>query len=336
MASARATLRQLADELASVPIVITGGTGFVGLALVDAVMRARRAPLYVLDLHPLKPELVRHLPHHEAYFQRIDLTDRAAVSELARSLPERFALVHAASLVSTRSALEQAALRELDVSAAMVLSMLDAFGSRIAAACFISSFEVYGKLDPLTIEERHPSEPTRVYGIGKLIAEALFESGGRTHGFPVSMLRLSHVYGRFEHITSATHELRAGRAIPSFLRNAMHERPILLNGDGGDLRDYVHVDDVAQAMLRALLGANRGAYLIASGQSVSMREVAQTCVRACQSSSAIQQQPRKGERADFKVSIDKARKELGYVPLVSLDEGLLDEARVMKQVGLHV
>src|SRR5262245_39702131 len=99
-------LTQLAEQLASVPIVITGGTGFVGLALVAAALRARKAPLHVLDLHPLKRELAQQLPQHEACFAPVDLTDQAAVSALARVLPDRFALVHAASLISTRARFE--------------------------------------------------------------------------------------------------------------------------------------------------------------------------------------------------------------------------------------
>jgi UDP-glucose 4-epimerase len=338
MQRARSTLAALAAELADVPVVLTGGNGFVGLALVDALLLARRAPLHVLDLHPLKPALAAHVDRSGATFHGhcVDLTDVAAVRELAGALPQRFALVHAASLVSTRQALDLAAVRELDVSAAMITSMIDAFASRIAALCFISSIDVYGNPKGPAFEEHSAYAPSRVYGVGKVIAEALLQSGSRTLGFPLCSLQLGHVYGRFEHISSPTHEVRAGRAIPAFLRNALQDRAITLNGQGEDLRDYVHVDDVAQAMLRALLRASTGTYLIASGQSVSMREVAETCVRVCESKSEIQFRPRSGERIDYAIAIDAARNALDYEPLVPLAAGLADEAALMRRVGMHV
>lgn len=338
MQRARAALAQLAADLADVPVVLTGGNGFVGIALVDALRLARRAPLHVLDLHPLKPELAAHVDRGGAsfHFHRADLTDPASVHALTRELPKRFALVHSASLVSTRQAIDSDAVRELDVSAAMASTLLDTFATRIAALCFISSIDVYGKLERLPLDESSAYAPNRIYGVGKVVAEALLRSGARTLGFPLCSLQLGHVYGRFEHISSATHEVRAGRAIPAFLRNAMQGRPITLNGQGEDLRDYVHVDDVAQAMLRSLLQASDGTYLIASGRSVTMREVAETCVRVCEGTSEIQLRPRSGERVDYAIAIDAARRALGYEPLVPLEAGLAEEAAVMREVGLHV
>lgn len=330
-----AQLRELARKLASVPLVVTGGGGFLGLSL---LMELEQAGIScdVLELHAPKPEIVAQVKLERARFHSVDLTKKEELLRIAPLLPQRFVLLHMASLVSTRSEIDDAAVRQIDCEAAMANNLVEVFDRRIAYLCFTSSIEAFGPLVRLPADEDHPEHPDRIYGLNKLLVEQLFLAASRRLGFHVSNLRVGHVYGPLEHITSKTHEARAKRVIPSFLRAALEGKPITIVGDGSDLRDYVHSSDVVQAVFRAVLQNAHGTFIIAAGQSVSIREVAELAKGMAGTSVELTFRPRQGGGLNYRFSIDKARRELGFEPQVTLADGLTDEAAWMQRVGLYV
>ncbi|MBZ0251724.1 MAG: NAD-dependent epimerase/dehydratase family protein, partial [Candidatus Methylomirabilis sp.] len=181
-----------------------------------------------------------------------------------------------------------------------------------------------------------PFHPDRMYGVGKLLAEGLFQAAGRELGFRVGALRIGHVFGPFEHVASVTHEARADRLIPMLIRRCLADEPVTLFGSGDDLRDYVHSFDVAQAVLLAILRAADGEYLIGSGRSVAIREVFEAVSSAVGRRPEVDLRPRNGPKLDYRIDIEAARRTLGFEPLVSLAKGLAHELEWMRRTGVHV
>jgi UDP-glucose 4-epimerase len=326
----------LAQEFKDVPIVITGGSGFLGLSLVKLLLEAKADSVFVLDRRIPKPEIQKYLDWNSIRFLQVDLTDRAAMRALTVELPPRFVLVHAASLISTQLELDQSAVQEIDVAAQMVLNLIESLGPALASVTFISSVEVFGTPTNLLVTDEHALILDSIYGVGKLVSEDLLQSGARELGFPLAILRVSHIYGPLEHMFSETHEVRSRRAIPNFLRRILSGQTITLVGEGEDMRDYVHAYDVAQAVWKTILTKANGSYIVAAGQSRPMIEVVRAAAEACGKTVEIQFQPRKAERKDYVFSIEKAKRELGYIPTVDFVSGLKDEAYWMERVGLDV
>ena len=329
------TTEELARSLRDVPLVITGAHGFVGLGLLLTLVRAGARP-FVLDLAPLKPELARPLALPDVPTFAVDLTDLEALKRVAEQLPPRFVLVHMAALVGTSAALDDAGVRELSTSMSMTLNLLEACGKQIAYLCFVSSIDVFGSPQTLPVTEDHPEHPDRIYGLGKLLAEQAFRAAGATSGFGVSLLRVAHVFGPFEHVGSSTHPGRATRLLPNVLRACLTDKPVTLYGAGEDLRDYVHSYDVAQAVCRAILREAEGTFIVASGRSVTVRQLVETAAQALGVTLKLELKPRSGATLNYRFAIDRARRELGFEPQVDLAAGLVEEAQWMREVGMYV
>ncbi len=324
--------RALAVELARVPLVVTGGSGFVGLALL-AILGEAGVAVDVLDL--ATPERV--LPHFEPLrlhrYHCVDLTSGEQLDRAGASLPERLALIHLASSISTNRALDASGVRELEIQLSTAHRLLEAFHGRLAAIVFGSSISVFGPLKNVRCDEFTPARPDEIYGLGKLAAEEVFNAYGRKLRIPVASLRISHVFGPFEHLESATHPGRARRAVPNFLRAALRSEAIMIKGDGADLRDFVHGYDVAQAILRALLCAASGAYVIANGESVTIRRLAETVASLVTPPVAVHIGVSSAARRDYAFSVSRAIADIGYAPTVSLRNGLREELEWMRTVG---
>lgn len=318
----------LARRLQGVPLVVTGGSGFVGLGILAALSEVGiRAQ--VLDRVP--PPAGVPFEHD---FLPVDLTDRAALLELRAQLPPRFVLVHTVARITTGELLDAEGVRELGQAYDLTATLLEVMGDRLAMIVFLSSVDVYGSTGEV-LSERLPYAPERVYGLGKWLAEELLAHFGRQRGIPVTSLQLSHVYGPFEHLRSGTHEARAGRLIPNVLRCCLEGRPLGLFGDGSELRNFVHTRDVAQAVVRAILAATSVRCLIASQSSCSVLAIVKAAQEATGRTLAVEFKPRTRPAVDYRVEIGQARRTLGYRPTVELVAGLREEAEWMTRVGLY-
>ncbi len=267
------------------------------------------------------------------HFLAVDLTDKAALLAVSAQLPERFVLIHMAARVSTHSSIDARGVDEINGAVTMTLNLINVLAGRIAYLCFISSVDVFGNPGGQMVEESHPVNSERVYGAAKLMSEHMFLVASQRYGFGLSILRVGHVYGPFEHVASVTHEGRGRRMIPSFIRSCLEHKPMIIFGDGQDLRDYVHSYDVAQAILRAVVGGAEGLFIIASGKSYSVIQIAEMIRKVTGCEQELEMRPRMVPRFDYRFSIAKAQNVLGYVPTVKMIDGLADEVLWTKRVA---
>jgi UDP-glucose 4-epimerase len=178
---------------------------------------------------------------------------------------------------------------------------------------------VYGIPRHLPISETHPTDPICSYGIVKLATEkylALFE---RLHGIRYVALRLSNPYGEGQY------PFRSFGAVASFLGAFAQKRPIEIWGAGNTIRDFLYIDDAVTAILRA--SAYRGparVFNIGSSVGTSIRELLQLVRRTTgQETQVIYKPPRAADVPEVVLDIALAQRELAWLPMVTLEEGVL-------------
>jgi UDP-glucose 4-epimerase len=228
---------------------------------------------------------------------------------------------HHAAMVSVEESIQKPRACQA-INASGTLGLLDHARMEDARVIVPSSAAIYGSPDEVPIPETAPKRPTSPYGITKLAADFHARRYADLYDLPTVVLRYFNVYGP-----------RQGRGAYSgviniFLEQAQSGDPITVEGDGTQTRDFVHVDDVVQANLRAAQTDHVGeAFNIGTGHALSIRELAET-VREVTGADAdvVHEDARTGDIEASRAAIEKARHRLGYEPAVSLRDGLASVA----------
>lgn len=183
---------------------------------------------------------------------------------------------------------------------------------------YMSSESVYGVIpaerQPIT-EDVLPN-PTNVYAVSKLCAESIVRAYAAQYELPAVVLRSTTMYGEAS---------RSKQVIPIFIRQALANEPITVEGDGSQTRDFNYVGNVVSAIRAAIRHPHvTGTYNIGSGVEVSIRQVAETIVQLTGSQSEVKFGPwRPGEKGvKLNISTERARRDFGYVPEFTMNEGL--------------
>jgi UDP-glucose 4-epimerase len=178
---------------------------------------------------------------------------------------------------------------------------------------FASSCSVYGSKGPLPWREENLPNPENFYSISKLSGELMFDA--RSADLPLTILRINAPYG-----------FPVGRktVVNVFMECALDGEDLILLGTGRRTQDFLYVRDVALAFWLAHSKGKCGTFNIASGRTVTMRQLAEMIVDCTHSSSKIVRSGKPDPQEEMKVAVDvsKARKELGFKPRYDLAKGL--------------
>ncbi|MGH6657040.1 MAG: dTDP-glucose 4,6-dehydratase, partial [Actinocrinis sp.] len=180
----------------------------------------------------------------------------------------------------------------------------------------VSTDEVYGSIDEGSWTETWPLEPNSPYSAAKAGSDLLALAAHRTHGLDVVVTRCSNNYGHF-HFPE--------KMIPLFVTNLLDGGRVPLYGDGGNVRDWLHVSDHVRGIHLALTKGRAGeVYNIGGGVELSNKELTQRLLEACGADwgSVDNVSDRKGHDRRYSLDITKISTELGYAPRVPFDEGL--------------
>lgn len=270
-------------------VLVTGGKGFIG----QAVVRALLADGHQVDVLSRTPDRGR-LPE-PATVLVADITDRDEMRKAVGTTPYQ-GVVHLAALTNARESFEQP-VRYYDVNVGGTANLLDALaasGSESPRFVLASTNNVYGTRDGSLSEdlELHPESP---YAASKVAAEQLVTYQAATGALAATVLRLFNVAGAIDGITDTD----TRRLIPGVLAVAAGERPTFaVNGDGGAVREYTHVRDAAAAVATALAGGEPGktrCYNVGTGRGVSVLDVIRAAERVTGRTIPVEHRPARPE-----------------------------------------
>jgi UDP-glucose 4-epimerase len=299
------------SELANRTVLVTGGAGFVGSHLVDALVPAN--DVRVLD--DLSAGRRANLPD-EAGLVEADVRDADALADAAADVDVVF---HQAAIVSVTESVEDPTGSHA-VNSTATLSVLEAARRADARVVLASSCAVYGHPDAVPIPETAPAAPTSPYGLQKYTLDAYARLYHDLYGLETVPLRYFNVYGPRQRGGDYAGVIRA------FLSQARAGGPMTIHGDGEQTRDFVHVSDVVRANLLAATTEDVGrAYNVGTGDAVTVRRLADLVRDAVGSDAAVVHEPeRPGDIRRSEADLTRAREGLGYEPTVTLREGLAD------------
>ncbi|NGM71228.1 NAD-dependent epimerase/dehydratase family protein [Natronolimnobius sp. AArcel1] len=289
-------------------VLVTGGAGFIGSHLVETL--APHNEVRVLDNFSTGDQ--SYLPEDVTVVEG-DISDPIALQQAARGADIIF---HQAAMVSVgQSVAAPRASNETNLEASLlVLEQARQEDARVVAA---SSAAVYGHPDELPVPETASTEPTSPYGIQKLALDQYVRRYEELYDLETVALRYFNVYGPRQ-------QGPYSGVISTFLEQARAGEAITVEGDGEQTRDFVHVDDVVRANLRAATTDSVGeAYNIGTGERISIRELAETIRDATDSQSpVIHKDPRPGDIRHSGADVSKADSELGFDARISLESGI--------------
>lgn len=293
------------------PVLITGGAGFIGSNLADAVIARGRACHVVDNLHNGRRENVPD----GASFHQIDIRD---VDDLAKVVEESGArtIFHLAAQADVRVAVDRPTF-DADVNILGTIAVLEAARRHDCAVLFASTGGAgYGEYDGLAVPSPETAEtrPLSPYGASKMAAEGYLGMYGRLHGLKTLSLRLGNVYGPRQDPHG-----EAG-VVAIFCGKLLDGEPPRVFGDGLQTRDYVYVGDVVDAFLA-------GEERMPSGETINIgcsEEVTVIdLVDGLRAGEPVFEPARAGELQRSALANDKAAQLLDWQPETALGDGLM-------------
>lgn len=294
--------------------LVTGGAGFIGRALCGALLRAGHEVSVLDDMSSVNAQPV--LPG--VRLVRGDICDPIALRQSLTGVAGVFHLAAVSSVVACAGAPEQAARTNLGGTEAVIAA------AGHLPLVFTSSAAVYGEAGAIPVTEDLTPQPISAYAEQKLAAETALADLGR-HG-RVMVLRPFNVFGPGQSTRSAY-----GGVLTLFAERALAGRALRVDGDGGQLRDFIHVQDVALGLIAAMDQCrNAPAPLydrlnLCSGQGVRILDLARMVQRLAGSDLPLSFGPaRPGDIRHSLGDPGRAARRLGFRPQIGLEDGLRD------------
>lgn len=308
--------------------LVTGGAGFLGSHLCEALLGRGHRVICVDNLETGSLANIAHIREQQFVFKQADIVDPYFVDE-----PIDF-VYHLASPASPIDYL-RLPLHTLKVGSQGTHNSLGLAKAHRARFLIASTSEVYGdpQVHPQTEDywgHVNPIGPRGVYDEAKRYAEALTMAYHRQQGVDTAIIRIFNTYG-------ARMRPHDGRAIPTFMRQALTGRPITVFGDGSQTRSFCYVDDLIAGMIALAESGHHFPVNIGNPDEFTLLELAETVIAVTQSKSeivheALPTDDPKQRKPDIALASDL----LGWKPTTSLRDGLqktIDEAGAEALIG---
>ena len=305
------------------PSLVTGGAGFIGSHLVDALVERGEEVVILDDLSTGRHENLTTALEHGAELVEGDVTDPATVSELIESRRPG-AIFQLAAQIDVRVSVSDPVF-DLGVNVGGTINLLEA-ARRAEVGRFVlasTGGAIYGEGSErdLPLDETAECLPDAPYGQSKYAAEGYLSLYERLYGLSTAALRLGNVYGPRQD------PLGEAGVVAIFCGALLEGRTPKVFGDGNQTRDYVYVADIVEAMLAAGDSSVVGTFNIGTGVETSVLElggmIADACDRPFEPEMAP---PRPGEVQRIAIASSLATEELGWTAGTALPDGLVQTA----------
>jgi UDP-glucose 4-epimerase len=323
--SERDVLTPADGDFARKRCVVTGGLGFIGSNVVHRLCRSGASVIVVDSLVPQHGGDPSNLDGLTVGSD-VDVVDAdIGADEVGRALQGADFVFNVAGQVSHLASMQDP-LRDLDLNVRSHLAFLETLRREAPTAVVVqtSTRQVYGRPRYLPVDEEHPTAPVDVNGVDKLACEQLHLLYSRHHELPVSVLRLTNVYGPRQHL-----ERKDLGFLPVFVRQALTGEDIVLYGDGLQRRDCVYVDDAVDALFAAATTPDAVGHIFNLGHpdSLTLAEIARLTHRAAGDRGGVRCVPWPDELlgidiGSFQGDFSKAKRVLGWSPSTSFAAGI--------------
>ncbi len=305
-------------------ILVTGGAGFIGSHIVDALIERGDEVVVVDNLSTGLKDNV----NPKAKLYQMSITDSGLMEVFEREMPE-IVSHHAAQVNLRRSVGEPQFDAQVNILGSLNV-IVNSVRHGVKKLIYASSGgAVYGEPQYLPVDENHPVNPVSQYGVSKHTVEHYLYSYIQ-YGLNYVALRYPNVYGPRQNP-----EGEAG-VIAIFARQMLvGERPTIF-GPGDKTRDYTHVSDIVGAHLLAMERGSNAIYNIGTGVETSDQEIFDAIAQALgYEDTPLYTSVRQGEIQRIYLNCDKAKKELGWSPKLSLEEGVQKTVPYYKSLGVN-
>ena len=317
-------------------VLITGGLGMIGSTLANKLVEMGAEVTLVDSL--IKPyganifnvEKISHL----IKINISDIRDKESVKILVQ---DKDIIINLAGQVSHNDSLQNPYL-DTDINYIGHLNVLEAVKNNnpTAKILYSGSRLQFGKIIANPVAEDHPLNSLTPYAVNKTAAENLYLYYNRVFNIPVVLFRIANPYGPRCQMQHSKYAI-----INWFIRNAMEDKEITIFGDGSQIRDYIFVDDLADAFILASVNENVKSEIfnIGCGKGTSFRDMVQLVVEVV-GKGKIKYQPwpqdyLNVETGDYVTNIEKITKKLNWVPNTDLKKGIEETVAYYKQFGKH-
>ncbi|MCA9561840.1 MAG: SDR family oxidoreductase [Myxococcales bacterium] len=299
--------------------IVTGGAGFIGSHIIDALLELGHE---VVVLDDLSTGLLSNLDHvkTEVEFVKGDIRDAELCERLVKGVDWVF---HQGALGSVPRSIEAPMLTH-EVNVTGTLNMLEAARKGGASRfVFAASSSAYGDTPTLPKIETMKPNPLSPYAASKLAAEHYLESYWHIYQLPTIGLRYFNIFGPRQRPDGPY-----AAVIPLFVDRIRRELPCQIHGDGGQTRDFTYVANAVQANIKAAQSSEPAfgkIFNVATGERISVNTLHAEIAKAVGKPNAVVEyvEPRVGDVRDSLADIELARTLLGYEPEVMLSEGLV-------------
>jgi UDP-glucose 4-epimerase len=295
-------------------ILVTGGAGFIGSNLVDALIKEKHKVVIVDDLSTGFEKNI----NPQAKFYLADIADAKMMKRIFE-LEKPEIINHHAAQIDVRKSVEEP-IFDAQVNVIGSINLIQqAVAHKVRKFIYISTGgAIYGEPQFLPVTEDHPINPECNYGITKHTVEHYLYLYNLLYGIKYTTLRYPNVYGPRQN------PLGEAGVNAIFIHQMLSGITPTIFGDGEQLRDYVFIEDIVQANILALDKGDNSAYNIGTGIGTSVNQI----YRELQKIIGFQHEPkyappRQGEIYKIYLNADKARRELDWNPRVSFAEGLM-------------
>jgi UDP-glucose 4-epimerase len=289
-------------------VVVTGGAGFIGSAVVNLLLEKGYTVRVVDDLSTGD---LRNLPDHPRLrFVKHDVT---VAEGLGNVLNGAETIIHMAAVASVPEC-ESNPMKAFKVNVRGLENIIKlGVKNSVKKIVFTSSAAVYGDVEE-PVSEEAPPKPFSVYGHTKLLGETLLENSG----VPSVVFRIFNAYGR----TGAG--VGTYGVVDRFLKNLKEGKPLEIYGDGKNVRDFIHVRDVANAIALSVEKDVDGfnVFNLGTGRATTIYELANLVLKLSSHGRVVMHPPRQGDIKYSVADISKAARELGFKPTVTLEDYL--------------
>ena len=296
--------------------LVTGGAGFIGSHLVDALLDEGHA-VRVLD--DLSSGHRNNLPK-QVELTEADVTDPVAVERAFDGVDGCFHLAAIASVA--RSHREWLCTHQVNLTG--TINVFDQARPsphhREIPVVYASTAAIYGNCGSFPVDEESPAAPLSAYGADKHACELHARVAGAIHGVPTVGLRFFNLYGPRQDPLSPY-----SGVISLFADRLLRGEPVEIFGDGEHARDFTYIHDAVGALLRAMPAANTSAFVfnVCTGKATSVRSLAQLMAELCGTELVVHHRP--ARCGDIRISIGdprRAAERLGFTAQTTLSDGL--------------